>query len=47
MKIYVILIAMFLLKPLGAQDAYTLETCDTDETLWMVKQILSSAINRD
>ncbi|SVD92370.1 uncharacterized protein METZ01_LOCUS445224, partial [marine metagenome] len=30
MKIYVILIAMFLLKPLGAQDAYTLETCETD-----------------
>jgi len=46
MKIHVI-ITTLLLKHLGAQDMYTLETCDTDETLWMVKQILSSAINRD
>ena len=30
MKIYVIIIAALLLKPLSAQDMYTLETCQTD-----------------
>ena len=30
MKIYVIIIATLLLKPLNAQDMYTLETCETD-----------------
>ena len=30
MKIYVIIIAALLLKPLSAQDMYTLETCETD-----------------
>ena len=30
MKIYVIIIAALLLKPLNAQDMYTLETCQTD-----------------
>jgi len=30
MKIYVIIIAILLLKPLNAQDMYTLETCETD-----------------
>jgi len=30
MKIYVIIIAILLLKPLNAQDMYNLETCETD-----------------